>query len=222
MEPHHELVGLMQQAARHASTLLDAGRQHLDAMRGQFIPGRPARGDARPTATSRGANAAFYTALMHHSGPAQPLGTVTPARARAAPFASICTSSSSPLAAQPRGSSSAASSALAGTPLMQLAAATAEAPSLTPPLDRGRPAPGNAGQPLSAERKAELGRATWTLLHMLAAQFPERPTRQQRRDARQLVECLTRIYPCGSCASHFAQIVRCGDDVLRQIFFLTA
>jgi len=30
--------------------------------------------------------------------------------------------------------------------------------------------------------KEELGRATWTFLHTLAAQFPEHPTRQQQRD----------------------------------------
>ena len=41
-----------------------------------------------------------------------------------------------------------------------------------------------AGGSVSRE---ELGRATWTLLHTLAAQYPERPTRQQRKDAKQLV-----------------------------------
>ncbi len=41
-----------------------------------------------------------------------------------------------------------------------------------------------AGGPVTRE---ELGRATWTLLHTLAAQFPEQPSRQQRKDANQLV-----------------------------------
>ncbi|GIL52817.1 hypothetical protein Vafri_8586 [Volvox africanus] len=59
----------------------------------------------------------------------------------------------------------------------------------------------------AAAAKAEVGRATWTLLHTLAAQFPDRPTRQQQRDARTLVDCLTRIYPCGDCARHFAELV---------------
>eukprot|EP00879_Flechtneria_rotunda_P007686 GHRR01008059.1.p1 GENE.GHRR01008059.1~~GHRR01008059.1.p1 ORF type:complete len:220 (+),score=76.94 GHRR01008059.1:571-1230(+) len=56
--------------------------------------------------------------------------------------------------------------------------------------------------------KEELGRATWTFLHTLAAQFPARPTRQQQRDARQLVDSLTRVYPCADCAQHFQEIVR--------------
>jgi FAD-linked sulfhydryl oxidase len=65
-------------------------------------------------------------------------------------------------------------------------------------------------QQVQAVTKEELGRATWVFLHTLAAQFPERPTRQQQRDARQLVDSLTRIYPCADCAQHFQEIVRCG------------
>lgn len=56
--------------------------------------------------------------------------------------------------------------------------------------------------------KEDLGRATWTFLHTLAAQFPEHPTRQQQRDARQLIDSLTRIYPCADCAKHFQELVR--------------
>lgn len=66
----------------------------------------------------------------------------------------------------------------------------------------------NGSSGVSAAKKAELGRATWTLLHMLAAQFPDKPTRQQQRDAKELIMCLTRIYPCSDCASHFKEIVK--------------
>eukprot|EP00775_Hariotina_reticulata_P008344 gene8344-8528_t len=38
--------------------------------------------------------------------------------------------------------------------------------------------------------------------------FPEHPTRQQQRDARQLIDSLTRIYPCADCAKHFEDLVR--------------
>lgn len=60
-------------------------------------------------------------------------------------------------------------------------------------------------QPTSRE---ELGRATWVLLHTLAAQLPDTPTRQQRRDVRTLIDVLTRIYPCGDCATHWKHIVK--------------
>jgi hypothetical protein len=60
----------------------------------------------------------------------------------------------------------------------------------------------------SEVRKAELGRATWTLLHMMAAQYPERPSRQQQRDAAAFINTLARVYPCGSCGAHFQEILR--------------
>lgn len=56
--------------------------------------------------------------------------------------------------------------------------------------------------------KEDLGRATWTFLHTMAAQFPAKPTKQQQRDARTLIDCLTRVYPCADCAKHFQHIVR--------------
>ena len=55
---------------------------------------------------------------------------------------------------------------------------------LSLPTVHGYVATLHAGGPVTRE---ELGRATWTLLHTLAAQFPENPTRQQRKDATQLV-----------------------------------
>lgn len=56
--------------------------------------------------------------------------------------------------------------------------------------------------------KEELGRATWTFLHTLAAQFPDRPTRQQQRDVKELMSILSRIYPCKECADHFKEVLK--------------
>eukprot|EP00252_Welwitschia_mirabilis_P016374 TRINITY_DN3611_c0_g1_i1.p1 TRINITY_DN3611_c0_g1~~TRINITY_DN3611_c0_g1_i1.p1 ORF type:complete len:198 (+),score=37.44 TRINITY_DN3611_c0_g1_i1:256-849(+) len=56
--------------------------------------------------------------------------------------------------------------------------------------------------------KEQLGRSTWTLLHTLAAQFPEKPTRQQKRDVRELMTILSRIYPCKECADHLKEILK--------------
>ncbi|KAK8962762.1 FAD-linked sulfhydryl oxidase ERV1 [Platanthera guangdongensis] len=63
----------------------------------------------------------------------------------------------------------------------------------------------NAAAPLTKE---ELGRATWTLLHTVAAKFPDAPTRQQKRDVRELVAILSRIYPCKECADHFKEVLK--------------
>ena len=72
-------------------------------------------------------------------------------------------------------------------------------------LPSGGDANANSGAKTSKE---DLGRATWTFLHTFAAQFPDEPTKRQERDARELIMILTRMYPCGECAQHFAEIVR--------------
>ncbi|KAL5561354.1 hypothetical protein UlMin_031101 [Ulmus minor] len=56
--------------------------------------------------------------------------------------------------------------------------------------------------------KEELGKATWTFLHTLAAQYPDNPTRQQKKDVKELMAILSRMYPCKECADHFKEILR--------------
>ncbi|XP_075480713.1 FAD-linked sulfhydryl oxidase ERV1 [Primulina tabacum] len=55
--------------------------------------------------------------------------------------------------------------------------------------------------------KEDLGRATWTFLHTLAAQYPEKPTRQQKKDVKELMAILSRMYPCKECADHFREVL---------------
>ncbi|KAM6558290.1 hypothetical protein CsatA_027529 [Cannabis sativa] len=61
-----------------------------------------------------------------------------------------------------------------------------------------------SGGPVSKE---ELGRATWTFLHTLAARYPDNPTRQQKKDVKELMAILTRMYPCKDCADHFKKVL---------------
>ncbi|KAL8264682.1 hypothetical protein R6Q59_022812 [Mikania micrantha] len=56
--------------------------------------------------------------------------------------------------------------------------------------------------------REELGRATWTFLHTLGAQYPEKPTRQQKKDVKELMAIISRIYPCKDCADHFKEVLR--------------
>ncbi|KIW05780.1 uncharacterized protein PV09_03635 [Verruconis gallopava] len=49
----------------------------------------------------------------------------------------------------------------------------------------------------------QLGRSSWTLLHTMAATYPERPNAEQQRDAVSFVSSLSRLYPCHWCASDF-------------------
>ncbi|CAI5471000.1 unnamed protein product [Closterium sp. Yama58-4] len=65
-----------------------------------------------------------------------------------------------------------------------------------------------AAQEAGPATKEELGRATWTFLHTLAAQFPEKPSKQQQKDAKDFVTLLARVYPCKICSYHFQKIVK--------------
>ncbi|KAL8541567.1 hypothetical protein ACS0TY_002725 [Phlomoides rotata] len=56
--------------------------------------------------------------------------------------------------------------------------------------------------------KEDLGRATWTFLHTLAAQYPDKPSRQQKKDVKELMAILSRMYPCKECADHFKDVIR--------------
>ncbi|XP_058744233.1 FAD-linked sulfhydryl oxidase ERV1-like isoform X2 [Vicia villosa] len=72
---------------------------------------------------------------------------------------------------------------------------------------RGPVVKGKSSTPVTKE---ELGRATWTFLHTLAAQYPDNPTRQQKKDVKELVQILSRMYPCSECADHFKEVLSIG------------
>jgi FAD-linked sulfhydryl oxidase len=48
--------------------------------------------------------------------------------------------------------------------------------------------------------RQELGSATWSLLHSVAAYYPDRPSPRQQADAKQFLTLFSRLYPCHECA----------------------
>ena len=48
-----------------------------------------------------------------------------------------------------------------------------------------------------------MGRASWTLLHSIAATYPPTPTATQQRDMQSFMTIFANIYPCWSCAADF-------------------
>ena len=51
--------------------------------------------------------------------------------------------------------------------------------------------------------KDQLGRASWLLVHTMAAYYPETPTAEDRTSMGAFVRALGRFYPCESCAEDF-------------------
>ncbi|VDN03852.1 unnamed protein product [Thelazia callipaeda] len=46
----------------------------------------------------------------------------------------------------------------------------------------------------------QLGRSTWNLLHTIAAYYPLKPTSEQKKNVRILMDLLGKTYPCSHCA----------------------
>ncbi|GJE94725.1 hypothetical protein PsYK624_108960 [Phanerochaete sordida] len=60
----------------------------------------------------------------------------------------------------------------------------------------------------NATAKAELGRATWKLLHTMTLRFPEEPSEDERAALNSYFHLLSRLYPCGECAAEFQQLLQ--------------
>lgn len=58
----------------------------------------------------------------------------------------------------------------------------------------------------------QLGRSSWTLLHSLAAAYPEKPTFEQQTETRQFVSLFGKMYPCWVCADDFRAWMKSGNE----------
>ncbi|GFR44302.1 hypothetical protein Agub_g5514 [Astrephomene gubernaculifera] len=54
----------------------------------------------------------------------------------------------------------------------------------------------------------QLGRASWTFLHSVAAHYPQQPTDRQQQLMRGFMEALAEFYPCEVCAEHLREQFR--------------
>jgi hypothetical protein len=50
---------------------------------------------------------------------------------------------------------------------------------------------------------AKLGRSTWTLLHTMAAWYPDEPSKAEQTSMKRFFSALGRFYPCPWCATDF-------------------
>ena len=59
---------------------------------------------------------------------------------------------------------------------------------------------------MNPESRNELGKGTWTFLHILAATYPLNPTPEVIQDHKLLFQLLPRLYPCPDCRVHMRQM----------------
>ncbi|KAM0285500.1 hypothetical protein ACHAQH_001450 [Verticillium albo-atrum] len=71
----------------------------------------------------------------------------------------------------------------------------------TPVTTNGLP----ADCPPDVER---LGNSSWTLLHSIAATYPEKPSPAQKDDLRGFMRTFSRLYPCWVCAEDFQSYIK--------------
>ena len=51
----------------------------------------------------------------------------------------------------------------------------------------------------------ELGRATWTFLHTMAAYYPEKPSTVQQQEMKTMMKTFSKYYPCDDCSYHMIE-----------------
>lgn len=59
---------------------------------------------------------------------------------------------------------------------------------------------------LNPESRNELGKGTWSLLHIMAATYPVNPSPEVIQDHKLFFQLLPRIYPCPDCRGHMREM----------------
>ena len=54
--------------------------------------------------------------------------------------------------------------------------------------------------------RQQLGHATWTWLHTMAAAYSKQPTVEEQRDMLQLIQLFGKFFPCDECGQHFRYV----------------
>ncbi|KAM9971596.1 hypothetical protein ACTFIW_011578 [Dictyostelium discoideum] len=54
----------------------------------------------------------------------------------------------------------------------------------------------------------ELGNSGWTLLHTIAAYYPEKPSEKKKQDIKEFLQSFSKVYPCNVCAKDFREIMK--------------
>jgi mitochondrial FAD-linked sulfhydryl oxidase len=64
--------------------------------------------------------------------------------------------------------------------------------------------------------KSKLGKSTWTALHSFASAYPMKPTPEQQTSAKNLIESVSVLYPCKTCADDFKQYIQANPPKIED------
>lgn len=72
--------------------------------------------------------------------------------------------------------------------------------------------------------KKAVGNAGWTLIHSIAANFPQQPSDQDKNNAKVFLKSIAKLYPCKRCRYHFDRYLTSSppDVSSRDAFVLWA
>ena len=66
--------------------------------------------------------------------------------------------------------------------------------------------PEGAAKPLTLT-KQEIGRNTWSILHSIAASYPNEPTKEDKQQITNFLYGLANLFPCKICGSHLLKML---------------
>ena len=67
--------------------------------------------------------------------------------------------------------------------------------------------PEGASKPLTLT-KQEIGRNTWTILHSIAASYPNEPNEEDKKQITNFLFSLAHLFPCKICGSHLTRMLK--------------
>jgi len=73
----------------------------------------------------------------------------------------------------------------------------------------------SSGMPCPPDSK-QLGRATWTFLHTMAAYYPDEPSKTQQTEMSTFLDGFSKFYPCHYCADHLQGEMKTRPPVVQS------
>ncbi|KAK0088179.1 hypothetical protein PV325_012846 [Microctonus aethiopoides] len=64
--------------------------------------------------------------------------------------------------------------------------------------------------------KDELGSATWSFLHTMAAYYPEQPTNQEKNEMKTFFYIFSKFYPCAPCAEDLREQLKISPPITNS------